>query len=89
MLGVKSETPKTTSQGFTISFVFIRSMVPEMLPSISSERSTSKGITPHCRYKASRESLSLVKANMGEYGKFRDQWCQMSQLCAHKDGIHA
>lgn len=70
---VKSETTKTTSPSFIIPLVLIRSMVFEMLASISSDKSTRTGITPHCKFKAIRALLLFVNANMGEYGRLRDR----------------
>lgn len=71
--GVTSETTKTESPSFTNPFDFMRWMVLEMLDSISSDRSTRTGITPHCKFRAIRVLSSFVKANMGGFGLLRDK----------------
>ena len=72
--GVKSETSRTTSASLIIiPFVLIRSKVFEMLASISSDKSTRSGITPHYKFKAIRALLSLVNANIGGQGRLRDK----------------
>lgn len=71
--GVTSETTKTVSPSFTKPFDFMRSMVLEILDSMSSDRSTRSGVTPHCKFKAIRVLSSFVKANMGGFGLLRDR----------------
>lgn len=72
-VGVKSDTTKTESPCFTIPFIFMRSMVFDTLASMSSNKSTRRGITPHCKFKAIRVLSSFVNANMGGYGRLRDR----------------
>lgn len=71
--GVRSETIKTASPSFIMPLDFIRSMVFDMLDSMSSDKSVRMGITPHCKVKAIRASLSSVKANMGGFGRLRER----------------
>ena len=71
-VGVTSETTKTASPCFNIPILFIKSMVFEMLASTSSDKSTRRGITPHCKFRALRVLSLSVNANMGGFGRLRD-----------------
>lgn len=67
-----SETTNTESPSSSNPFDFIRLMVTLMLASISSDKSTSRGVTPHCKFIAIRVLSSSVKANTGGLGRFRE-----------------
>ena len=71
--GVISETTKTVSPSSNTPFIFMRSMVFVMLASVSSDNSTRRGVTPHCRFILIRVLWLSVKANMGEFGRLRDK----------------
>nr|KYP75245.1 hypothetical protein KK1_007951 [Cajanus cajan] len=44
-----------------------------MLDSASSDKSTRRGTTPHCKFRAMRVLSSLVKAKIGGFGRLRDR----------------
>ena len=71
-VGVTSETTKTASPCSNIPVLFIRLMVFEMLASMSSDKSTRREVTPHCKFRALRVLSLLVNAKMGGFGRLRD-----------------
>lgn len=71
-VGITSETTRTESPFFIKPFDFITSMAVEILASISSLKSTRSGVTPHCKFRDILVLSELVNANIGGFGRFRD-----------------
>lgn len=67
-----SETTSTVSPFLINPLLFKRWTDLAMLASMSSERSTRRGVTPHCRLRAILTLLSFVNANMGGFGRLRE-----------------
>lgn len=72
-IGMISDTTKIASSFFIIPFAFISSTVFLTFPSMSSERSVRRGVTPHCKLRAICVLLSFVKANIGGFGRLRER----------------
>ena len=72
-VGATSETTRTTSPWLINPLDFISWTDFEMLDSASSDKSTRRGTTPHCKVRAMRVLSSLVKAKMGGFGRLRDR----------------
>ncbi|KAF9612377.1 hypothetical protein IFM89_039278 [Coptis chinensis] len=72
VVGMTSETTKTTSS-FTIPLDLTRLKVFKMLSSMSSDNSTRKGLTPHCKFRVFLVQLLSVNAKMGGFGRLHDR----------------